>query len=112
VKWTIAIGTARAPDSVEQRHRPGQHNRQDDLRKDAVRPSTPELDPRRVRREDEHVEVGNIRRDHQCRGAKASASIEARGAARGPNQRVADVIHERKSKGKRQRSKSGQESQA
>ena len=44
-------------------------------------------------RKHEHVDIGDVGRDHQGRGAEAGASIEAGGATRSADQRVTNVIH-------------------
>jgi hypothetical protein len=93
VKRRRAILLLRPP-TIQQPEDTGHEDRQRDLREDAMRPSAAERDRRRVRSVDQHVEIRNVGRNHQRRGAETRAALESCLTERCADQRVTHVIHE------------------
>ncbi len=84
-------GPAQAPDRPHDRRA---RQRQQELRRNPVRNSSPEGDGRNIGREHQDVDVGQVGRDGGGRRRQGRALFESRLGDRHTDERMADVIHE------------------
>ena len=92
-RWATQRGLPRLG-VIPQQHRYREHHRQQELRRDAMRPAAPEGHVRERREEHGGVDVGQVGGDGQREHAEACPVFQPCLAKRRAHERVADVVHQ------------------